>query len=57
MRKKRPPRLGLEAIELYTNVLMIENISYYRALGFTEIHRGEEDGFHRVYFRKPVAAP
>lgn len=53
--EKTATTLGLEAIELYTNVLMIENISYYRSLGFAEIHRGEEDGFHRVYFRKAVS--
>jgi ribosomal protein S18 acetylase RimI-like enzyme len=48
-------RLRLAAVELYTHLLMTENIRYYNALGYREIRRGEEDGFPRIYFRKPAA--
>src|SRR5437667_9426881 len=33
-------RLRLHALRLYTNVLMIENLSMYARLGFVETHRG-----------------
>jgi len=29
-----------------------ENLAIYRRLGFTEIHRGEENGYRRVYMAK-----
>ncbi|MEN3974841.1 GNAT family N-acetyltransferase [Emcibacter sp. SYSU 3D8] len=48
-------RLRLGAVELYTHQKMTENITYYSALGYREIRRGVEDGFPRVWFRKPVA--
>ena len=41
----------LPAIQLYTNVAMTENLSMYAHLGFVEIHRAMEKGFHRVYLR------
>lgn len=44
----------LEAIELYTNQLMIENIALYTKLGYRETHRATEDGFARVFMRKGV---
>jgi ribosomal protein S18 acetylase RimI-like enzyme len=49
-------RLRLAAVELYTHALMTENITYYNALGYREIRRGDEDGFPRVHFRKPATA-
>lgn len=49
-------RLRLAGVELYTHALMTENIAYYGRLGYREVRRGEEDGFPRVYFRKPVAS-
>jgi GNAT superfamily N-acetyltransferase len=47
--------LGLSEIRLYTNEAMTENIAYYARRGYTETHRAEQDGFHRVFFRKPLA--
>ncbi|WP_346770509.1 GNAT family N-acetyltransferase [Pseudomonas sp. 273] len=44
----------LEAIELYTNQLMTENIALYTKLGYQETHRATEDGFARVFMRKGV---
>ncbi len=45
-------RLGLPEIRLYTNAAMTENLAYYARHGYTETHRGQQDGFHRVFFRK-----
>lgn len=45
---------GCTALALYTNIHMSENLTLYPHLGFVETDRREEDGFHRVYFRKPL---
>lgn len=45
-------RLGLPAVELYTNAKMTGNLTLYPRLGYTETDRRREDGFDRVYFRK-----
>jgi ribosomal protein S18 acetylase RimI-like enzyme len=45
-------RLCLHALLLYTNVMMIENLSMYAHFGFVETHRAFEEGFHRVYMRR-----
>jgi ribosomal protein S18 acetylase RimI-like enzyme len=45
-------RLGLSEIRLYTNETMTENLAYYPRRGYTETHRAEQDGYHRVFFRK-----
>jgi ribosomal protein S18 acetylase RimI-like enzyme len=47
--------LGLSEIRLYTNEAMTENLAYYTRHGYAETHRAEQDGFHRVFFRKPVS--
>jgi len=47
-------RLGLPAVELYTNVKMVENQAFYPALGYFETDRREEDGFSRVFYRKEL---
>ncbi|WP_308443962.1 GNAT family N-acetyltransferase [Leeia speluncae] len=47
-------RLGLKSIQLYTNEKMTENLSIYPHLGFVEVARRTEDGFHRVYFEKAL---
>lgn len=47
-------RLGLRAISLYTNEKMVENIAIYPKLGYVETRRGDEDGFRRVWFEKPL---
>jgi ribosomal protein S18 acetylase RimI-like enzyme len=44
--------LGLPEIRLYTNAAMTENLAYYPQHGYTETHRAQQDGFHRVFFRK-----
>jgi GNAT superfamily N-acetyltransferase len=46
--------LGLTDIRLYTNEAMTENLAYYPRRGYTETHRAEQDGFRRVFFRKPL---
>lgn len=46
--------LGFSEIRLYTNEAMIENLTYYPRNGYTETHRAEQDGFRRVFFRKPI---
>ncbi len=43
---------GHNAITLYTNAAMVENIALYQRLGYTETHRATEKGFARVYMRK-----
>ncbi|NWD77939.1 GNAT family N-acetyltransferase [Pseudomonas gingeri] len=47
---------GCEAIELYTHQLMTENIALYKGLGYQETRRATENGFARVFMRKPIAA-
>ncbi len=39
------------ALELYTNEKMVENIAFYKRLGFVETRRITEHGFARVYMR------
>ena len=46
--------LGLSEVRLYTNEAMTENLAYYPRHGYTETHRAEQDGFRRVFFRKPI---
>ena len=47
-------RNGLDAVELYTNEKMVENISMYPKLGYTEVDRRIDKGFSRVFFRKTL---
>jgi GNAT superfamily N-acetyltransferase len=47
---------GCNAIRLYTQELMTENLARYRYLGFVETHRGVEKGLNRVYMTKRLAA-
>ena len=48
----RARALHLPEIRLYTNAAMTENLAYYPRHGYTETHRADQDGFHRVFFRK-----
>jgi ribosomal protein S18 acetylase RimI-like enzyme len=48
--------LGLAAVELYTNEVMVENLQLYPRLGYVEVGRHVEDGYRRVYFRKTLDA-
>ncbi|TCQ97350.1 GNAT family N-acetyltransferase [Neorhizobium sp. JUb45] len=45
---------NLGSVQLYTNEKMIENLSIYAKLGYTELDRRSEDGFNRVYFEKAL---
>jgi ribosomal protein S18 acetylase RimI-like enzyme len=45
---------GYDAIKLYTNEAMTENIALYTRIGYVETHRVEEKGLRRVYMRKPL---
>lgn len=45
---------GFDAVTLYTNALMTENMPFYAALGYTCTGRAVQDGFDRVFFRKQV---
>ncbi len=45
---------GFRAVELYTNIVMTENISLYKKLGYVETERKQQDGFDRVFFRKEL---
>jgi ribosomal protein S18 acetylase RimI-like enzyme len=49
--------LHLNELRLYTNVAMTENLVFYPTLGFEEMGRKTEDGYHRVYFRKRLEHP
>jgi len=46
---------GHARIWLYTSVKMVENIALYTRLGFTETHREDRDGRHRVFMEKRFA--
>lgn len=43
------------ALTLHTNEKMVENVAIYTKMGFVEVDRRVEDGYHRVYFRKTLA--
>jgi GNAT superfamily N-acetyltransferase len=47
---------GYGVITLYTNEMMVENVGLYGRVGYAETHRGEEQGFRRVYMRKSLVA-
>jgi N-acetylglutamate synthase-like GNAT family acetyltransferase len=47
---------GLSEIRLCTNEAMTENLEFYPRRGFRETGRAVQDGFHRVFFAKPVSA-
>ena len=44
-------RAGLDALSLYTNEAMTENLAMYAHIGFLETHRLSEHGFRRVFMR------
>jgi len=52
--EERALSAGVSAIELYTNVAMTENLTFYPRLGYAETKRRSEAGFERVYFRKEL---
>ncbi|MEM7423343.1 MAG: GNAT family N-acetyltransferase [Pseudomonadota bacterium] len=48
-------RKGVAAVRLYTHVTMVENQALYRRLGYTEVTRGQDEGYMRVQFEKSLA--
>lgn len=48
-------RGGYNAVHLYTNEKMTENLSIYSRLGYVEVARRHEDGFDRVFFKKRLS--
>lgn len=46
---------GRNALTLYTNEKMVENLGIFAKMGFVEVNRRVEDGYSRVYFRKTLA--
>jgi GNAT superfamily N-acetyltransferase len=46
---------GREALTLFTNEKMTENLVLYPKMGFAEVERKVEDGYSRVYFRKGLS--
>ncbi|KAL5340499.1 acyl-CoA N-acyltransferase [Aspergillus crustosus] len=53
--EERARDTGRGALELYTNVKMVENLEFYAKLGFLEVGRREEDGYERVFFKKDIS--
>ena len=45
---------GADSIHLFTNALMVENQAFYSRLGYTKYARRIEEGYDRVFFRKPL---
>ncbi len=45
---------SLNAVRLYTNTVMTENLAMYPKLGYMETERKIQDGFSRIFFRKAV---
>lgn len=46
---------GANAVHLYTNEKMLDNLSMYPRLGYVKVAERMEDGFRRVYFEKSLA--
>jgi ribosomal protein S18 acetylase RimI-like enzyme len=47
-------RRGMREVRLYTNEVMVENLVFYRRLGFEEIERRMNEGYRRVFLRKSL---
>jgi GNAT superfamily N-acetyltransferase len=45
---------GMNAVHLYTNEKMTDNLSIYPKFGYVEVARRTEHGFNRVYFEKSL---
>ena len=43
-----------ERYQLYTNIVMVKNISWYSSLGFAQTAQKQEDGYQRIYFSKKL---
>lgn len=47
---------NLARVELYTNEVMTENISFYEARGYIIRERAEQDGYARIFFELKLDA-
>ena len=47
---------GLRRLELFTNVMMTENLEIFRRFGFEETARQTADGMQRVHFARTLGA-
>lgn len=45
---------GFATVALYTNESMVDNIAYYKWLGYRETGRRLDRGYRRVFFEKPL---
>ncbi|MCA0401845.1 MAG: GNAT family N-acetyltransferase [Proteobacteria bacterium] len=52
--EEKAREMGVNAIKLYTNEAMTENITLYEKLGYKEIYRATENNFRRVYMQKGI---
>jgi ribosomal protein S18 acetylase RimI-like enzyme len=52
--EERAHEYGVYELRLYTNEVMVENLGFYQRLGFEEIERRMDEGYHRVFLRKPL---
>ncbi|PAA21868.1 GNAT family N-acetyltransferase [Pseudomonas fragi] len=50
-------QLGMNAVRLYTNEMMTDNLLIYPKLGYVKVAQRTEDGFKRVYFEKVLTSP
>jgi len=53
--EREAARRGYSEIRLFTHQKMHENLLMYPRLGYEETGRFAQDGFDRVFFRKPMA--
>jgi ribosomal protein S18 acetylase RimI-like enzyme len=53
--EERAREYGLRELRLYTNEVMVENLAFYRRLGFEEVERRVDGGYRRVFLRKLLA--
>lgn len=51
---ERARSTGRSEVRLYTNAAMIENLAFYKQLGFEETARRLDEGYSRVFLRKLV---
>lgn len=54
--EQRAAGSGLRRVSLYTNEIMVENISIYGRLGYREVARRTEHGYRRVFMEKELLA-
>jgi hypothetical protein len=46
----------MNAVHLYTNEMMTDNLSIYPKLGYVQVALRTEHGFKRVYFEKSLVS-